>query len=494
MTLSSVTGSPPVIVWFRNDLRLEDNPALYHAAESPLLPLFIWDENDPRPPGGASRWWLNKSLGRLQESLKQRGLNLVLKKGRPLEIIQELARQTHATGLYWNHCYDPYSRQRDTLIQDSLSGTLTCHRFNGSFLCDPQTLLNQTGKPYQVFTPFWKALQQTVQRPQILPAPQYFQDGCPSSVESDTLESWGLHPKQPDWSGEFETVWQPGEAGAYARLETFLMTAVKNYKAERNIPGLEGTSRLSPHLHWGEISPQTVWARTLETVWSRNQGLDPDAWHFLSELAWREFSSYLLYHFPQLLHRPLREAFLAFPWREDPEGLGLWQKGLTGYPIVDAGMRQLWRTGWMHNRVRMIVASFLVKDLMVSWTEGEKWFWDTLVDGDHANNAASWQWVAGCGADAAPYFRIFNPVLQGEKFDPQGHYVRTWVPELALLPDSLIHCPWQASPSILQKIGITFGTTYPYPLVDHGVARKRALEALQSTSKPHPLGQNSPLF
>jgi deoxyribodipyrimidine photo-lyase len=229
-------------------------------------------------------------------------------------------------------------------------------------------------------------------------------------------------------------------------------------------------------------------------VWSRNQGLDPDAWHFLSEVAWREFSSYLLYHFPQLLHRPLREAFLAFPWRDDPEGLGLWQKGLTGYPIVDAGMRQLWRTGWMHNRVRMIAASFLVKDLMVSWTEGEKWFWDTLVDGDHANNAASWQWVAGCGADAAPYFRIFNPVLQGEKFDPQGQYVRTWVPELALLPDSLIHCPWQASPSILQKVGITLGTTYPYPLVDHGVARKRALEALQSTSKPHPLGQHPSLF
>lgn len=459
----------PAIVWFRQDLRLKDNPALIAASQSPVLAVYIWDADDPWLLGGAARWWLHHSLKSLQKSLNSQGVPLILKRGKPLEVLKQLADETQASSLYWNRCYEPYAIERDKKIKAHFKDQgFICESFKGSILIEPWNLLNQSGKPYQVFTPYWKALQKE-NISTSFPEPQL--QGSQGQVRSDDLKDWNLTSDK--WSHEFSTVWKPGEQGAWDKLESFLEKNVLSYEKGRDFPNLDTTSHLSSHLHWGEISPEQIWHASIKST-----GLE--AMPFLRELGWREFSTYLLYHFPDLPKKPLNPKFQDLPWNEDHEGLTAWQKGQTGYPLIDAGMRQLWRTGWMHNRVRMVVASFLIKDLLISWQRGEEWFWDTLVDADLGNNAASWQWVAGCGADAAPYFRVFNPILQSEKFDPEGNYIRKWVPELSKLSSPYIHAPWQAPKAMLEKEGIQLGIDYPFPIIDHKIARIRALEAFKS--------------
>ena len=469
---------PPVIVWFRQDLRLGDHPALTQAADFPIIPLFIWDEDDPNNPGRASRWWLNKSLISLKKSLDTYGLKLVLRRGNPLKILEEMVISHNVSTLYWNRCYEPYTIARDEKIKAFFNSRVECKSFNAFLLVEPWTLKTQAGKPYKVYTHYWNAIKSLGSFPQPLPIPKSLK-GYEEPLYSDTLESWDLHPLNPDWSQGLEKEWSPGEEGAKKRLILFLDYLIQTYQNDRNRPHLEATSKLSPHLHWGEISPRQIWHSTLTSKLGEPCN---DTWTFLSEIAWREFSYYLLYHFPTLPNKSLRKEFRQFPWVKDKAALHKWQRGITGYPIVDAGMRQLWHTGWMHNRVRMIAASFLVKDLLIDWQKGAAWFWDTLVDADLASNSASWQWVAGCGADAAPYFRIFNPVIQGQKFDSQGEYVRHWVSELRFLPDKYIHNPWEAPASVLDSAGIKLGDTYPLPLVDHKRARVRALEAFKIIS------------
>jgi len=470
----------PTIVWFRQDLRLADNPALAAAVAwgGPIIPLFVLDAGAAGAwaPGGASRWWLHHSLAALRDALADRGARLVLRHGPATEILPRLAAEVGAGAVMWNRCYEPWAVARDTGLKAHLRADgLTVESFNAALLAEPWTLATKVGEPFRVYTPFWKALQARE-----IPWPQAAPDrlGPAEAVAGDDLHTWDLQPFHPDWRQGLRDAWEVGETEAAARLAAFLDEALETYGERRDRPGEPGTSRLSPHLHWGEIGPRQVWHAVVQRAHAKGQEpFSGAAGKFLSELAWREFSMHLLAHFPELPERNWRAAFDAFDWRDDPKGLAAWQQGLTGFPIVDAGMRELWATGWMHNRVRMIAASFLVKDLRIHWRAGEAWFWDTLVDADLAANAASWQWVAGSGADAAPYFRIFNPVLQGERFDPDGAYVRRWVPELAALPDAWLHKPWRAPADVLAGAGVAVGTDYPNPIVDHGEARARALAA-----------------
>jgi deoxyribodipyrimidine photo-lyase len=471
------------LLWIGRDLRLADNPALAAALARgrPIVPVFVHDDADAGPwaPGGAARWWLEAALAALQESLRRRGSALVLRRGPAESAIERLVEETGADAVYWNRRYEPWALARGQRLKTALKGRgIEARSFNGALLTEPLNLRNQKGEPYRVFTPFWKALRSVeigaaAPAPPALPRPSEF-------PESEPLSSWRLRPSAPDWAAGLRAAWTPGETGAQARLAEFAQAAALDYRERRDLPGVAGTSRLSPHLHFGEIGPRQVWrAVTQEAVAATGNPTPPGVETFLSEIAWREFSCHLLFHFPSLPERPLRQEFEDFPWTHDLEGLQAWRRGRTGYPIVDAGLRELWTTGWMHNRVRMIVASFLVKDLLVDWRLGAAWFWDTLVDADLASNSANWQWVAGCGADAAPYFRIFNPALQGVKFDPAGAYVRRWVPELAKLPDRWLHTPWQAGPIELSDAGIRLGRDYPIPIVDHDRARRRALDAFQ---------------
>jgi deoxyribodipyrimidine photo-lyase len=469
------------LLWFRRDLRLADNPALDAAIArgKPIIPFYIFDDVDAGEwaPGGASRWWLHGSLSALSSKIEALGNRLILRSGSAEAIINELLSETKAKSVYWNRRYEPWATRRDELIKKVLkSKGVEVRSFNASLIREPWTVTTQKGEPYKVFTPFWKALRasgepdQQKPPPQRIPSPNDF-------AKSDRLNSWGLLPSKPDWAGGFKEAWIPGEDEAQSRLHEFINAAVFEYHERRNTPGVPGTSRLSPHLHFGEIGPRQIWHAVIaSSLAQKGSEMPRGAETYLSEIAWREFSYHLLYHFPELSQKPLRTEFADFPWSKDPEALSYWQRGTTGFPIVDAGMRELWATGWMHNRVRMIVASFLIKDLLINWQTGEKWFWDTLVDADLANNAASWQWVAGCGADAAPYFRVFNPTIQGSKFDPYGRYVRRWVPEISKLPDQLLHAPWTAKPIELADAGIMLGKDYPVPIVDHSMARNRALE------------------
>jgi deoxyribodipyrimidine photo-lyase len=474
-------NKPPVIVWFRRDLRLGDNPALEYALAvgGPIVPLFVWspDEDSPWVPGGASRWWLHHSLAALSASLVERGSRLVLRSGPAAEVLREVLRETGARGVSWNRLYEPAAIARDSAIKQALlEDGIEVRSFNGSLLHSPPAVKNQSDRPFQVFTPFWKRCRTLPVRALAgtdegrLPAPAKW-------PVSDALESFDLLPVVR-WDSEFARHWRPGEAGAREALKRFAGGAAEAYHERRDVPSIEGTSRLSPHLHYGEIGPVQI-HHALEARGLSGRG----AQVFTSEVGWREFAHHLLFHFPDTPERPLRREFERFPWRSDPERLRAWRKGRTGYPIVDAGMRQLWRTGWMHNRVRMIVASFLVKHLLVPWQEGAEWFWDTLVDADLAANTLGWQWTAGCGADAAPYFRVFNPILQGVKFDPDGRYVRTWVPELARVPTAAIHAPWEASAEVLREAGVRLGVDYPKPIIDHKEGRDRALEAYESVKK-----------
>ncbi len=470
----------PIIVWFRQDLRLADNVALTKAVETraPIIPLYVLDDASAGEwaPGGASRWWLHNSLLEFSSRLADLGAELVLRRGAAAEIVPEVARKVGAKAVYFSRQYEPWACRLENVIHAQLKRTeasIEVLRYPGALLKEPAEIRTKEGGPFKVYTPFWRALNASGEPRKPLSPPTRLK-AHNGYVEGEDLSDWNLLPKRPDWAGGLRETWTPGELGAQVRLETFLNAALTGYHDGRDRPDRESTSRLSPHLHFGELSPAAVWHTARS--WASCEGYEGKALEtFLKELVWREFSAHLLFHFPELPGEPLRTQFNAFPWHDDPELLRAWQQGRTGFPIVDAGMRQLWHTGWMHNRVRMIAASFLIKDLLIHWREGEAWFWDTLVDADLASNAASWQWVAGCGADAAPYFRIFNPVTQGEKFDPDGTYVRRWVPELARLPAKSIHAPWLASQRTLQDAGVVLGKTYPHPVVDHAEARKRAL-------------------
>ena len=469
------------LLWFRRDLRLADNPALDAAVAigRPVIPVYICDDADAGEwsPGGASRWWLHGSLSALSSEIEARGNRLILKTGPAEAVINELISETGATSVYWNRRYEPWATRRDEKIKTALKGKgMEARSFNAGLLREPWAITTQKGEPYKVFTPFWKALRASGEPDQLKPAPQRIP--APNDfTNSDNLTSWSLLPTKPDWASGLRDAWTPGEDAAQSRLHDFIDAAVFDYQDKRNLPGVSGTSRLSPHLHFGEIGPRQIWHTVIASALAQTGSPMPrGAETYLSEIAWREFSYHLLFHFPELPLKPLRTEFSNFPWANDPDALSAWQRGATGYPIVDAGMRELWTTGWMHNRVRMIVASFLIKDLLIDWQTGEKWFWDTLVDADLASNAASWQWVAGCGADATPYFRVFNPTIQGTKFDPDGSYVRRWLPEVSRLPDRLIHAPWTAKPIELADAGIELGRDYPAPIVDHSIARNRALE------------------
>jgi deoxyribodipyrimidine photo-lyase len=470
------------IVWFGRDLRLTDNPALSAAIArgKPIIPLYILEDVDAGEwaPGGASRWWLHGSLLALDESLRRHGNALLLRRGAAEQVITQLLAQARCDAVYWNRRYEPWAVSRAERLKSALrSRGIEARSFNAGLIREPWTILTQKGEPYRVFTPFWKALRAKGVSDAAAPVAARI-PAVASAPDSELLSSWALRPSTPDWAGGMRSTWTPGESGGQARLEEFAAGAVWNYKDRRNVPGVSGTSRLSPHLHFGELSPGQVWRSVTGYALSTTGNPSPPGVEtYLSEIAWRDFSYHLLFHFPTLPTEPLRAEFARFPWRDDDDALSSWQRGQTGYPIVDAGMRELWSTGWMHNRVRMIVASFLIKDLLLHWRTGAKWFWDTLVDADLASNSASWQWVAGCGADAAPYFRVFNPSLQGAKFDPDGHYVRRWVPEISKLPDALLHSPWEASAAELADAGIRLGKNYPAPIVNHGVARERALEA-----------------
>ncbi|MBC6406518.1 MAG: deoxyribodipyrimidine photo-lyase [Rhodospirillales bacterium] len=466
------------ILWFRQDLRLSDNPALEAALQQggAMLPLFVLDDESfgPRRPGAAQRWWMDRSLTALSERLAERGSRLILRRGPAGQVLKEVVSESGASALFWNRCYDPQSILRDRTVKAwAKDAGLDVRSFGGLLLAEPWEVATGDGGSYRVYSSFWRALSRSYRPPPTRPPPERLSPVPP--IASDALKHWALRPAQPNWASGFADVWEPGETGAHRRLSAFLRQGLARYKAERDRPDRDGSSRLSPHLRFGEIAPQRIWNAVQDALSAGAGRAGADT--FLAELGWREFSYHLLFHNPDIAREPLRPAFRNFPWRDDPAALAAWQEGRTGYPIVDAGMRQLRSLGWMHNRVRMIVASFLIKHLLLPWQLGEAWFWDTLLDADPANNTASWQWVAGCGTDAAPYFRIFNPVLQGDRFDPEGAYVRRWVPEISALPAKVIHKPWQASPQVLQQTGVRLGESYPRPLIDHAQARKRALEA-----------------
>ena len=467
------------ILWLRQDLRLTDNPALEAACHSKrLVPVYIHDPalNDRWPPGAASKWWLHHSLSALDRDLRHAGSRLILRTGPTAEVLGDLVKTCKATRICWNRRYEPslidVDRELKAVLQDS---GLEVQTFNAGLLFEPweirRAAKEQPHAPYKVFTAYWRACSRVGvpgvmhERPDKLPV-------CSKEILGERLEDLGLLPRIR-WDAGLHELWQPGEKGALARLAQFLDDALLDYSGVRDRPAVSGTSRLSPHLHFGEIGPRQVFQAVQQREGHVRGSGAVSLETFLRQVGWREFAHHLLFHFPHTDHQPLNTRFNGFPWRHEySDDLAAWQQGTTGIPLVDAGMRELWHTGWMHNRVRMVVASFLTKNLLIPWQEGAAWFWDTLVDADLANNSLGWQWVAGCGADAAPYFRIFNPVLQGEKFDPEGVYVRRWVPELDSLPSRYIHKPWSAPQSMQVHC-----TGYPPPVVDLKSSRERALSS-----------------
>ena len=469
------------IHWFRQDLRLSDNPALDSAAQyETLIPIYILDEvnSGEFKMGAASKWWLHQSLTKLNESLDGK---LLVYQGNPHEILNKLIEEQEVSYVTWNRCYEPWRIDRDKEIKRNFEDkNVAVESYSASLLWEPWTISKDDGTPYRVFTPFYKKGCLNSEEPRLPAGKVDLSNLYSEDLSSGSITDLNLLPTIK-WYKSFEEEWNPGEIGAEQNLNSFLDSGLLNYKEGRNFPSQEFVSRLSPHLHFGEISPNEVWyrAKTKEGI----SGIEKSLAHFHSELGWREFSYYLLYHFPDLPNKNFQEKFDIFPWQENEEFLALWQKGNTGYPIVDAGMRELWQTGYMHNRLRMIVGSFLVKNLLIDWRFGERWFWDCLVDADLASNSASWQWVAGSGADAAPYFRIFNPITQGLKFDPEGEYTKKYVPELRNLPNKYLFSPWEAPENILADAGIELGKNYPKPIVDLKLSRETALEAFATTKK-----------
>ncbi len=453
---------------------MADNPALAAAIASgrPVLPVFILDGDTPGKwaPGGASLWWLHHTLASLGESFAAAGAPLVLRRGRAADVLRHLAEEVGAAEIHAGRAVEPWARA----VMDELvaSAGVPLHLHRTTLLLDPDAIRTQSGGAYGVFTPFSRACLARPRPDAPLPAPAAITG---ASAPSDRLEDGHLLPTKPDWAAGFRANWKPGEAGAADRLGKIVASVIAGYDQTRNSPGEDGTSALSPRLHWGELSPGQIWNAVADI-----EGTGKDT--YLNELLWREFCANLLWHHPDMPDAPLRPEYAGMPVRHDDADLEAWRRGRTGIPIVDAGIRQLWHLGWMHNRVRMITASFLVKHLLLPWQEGEAWFWDTLVDADLASNSAQWQWIAGCGADASPFFRIFNPVLQGRKFDPAGDYVRRWVPELARLPDRALQAPWEASATELAEAGVRLGDTYPRPIVDLAAGRTRALAALKAIS------------
>ncbi|NQY58869.1 deoxyribodipyrimidine photo-lyase [Cognatishimia sp.] len=452
------------LVLFRNDLRVADNPALTAAAaRGEVLPVFVYE---PEAYGEAAKWWLHHSLTGLAQDLG----GLMVRQGDPLAVVEGLVADYGVDAVFWNRRYDPAGIAKDTEMKAALGAAgVTVESFPGNLLFEPWQIKTGSGGQFKVFSPFWRACLREAAPAAALERPSLAVFGA--AAEIDALD---LLPRKPDWSTGFGPIWTPGEKGAWARLAHFLSDDIKGYKTGRDRPDQTHVSRLSPHLHFGEISPRQIWREVQHqcAMYPSKQG---DADKFLAEIGWREFSHQLLFHTPDLPEQNLNRAFDAYPWADNPDHLTAWQKGQTGYPLVDAGMRELWHTGYMHNRVRMVVASFLIKHLRIHWQHGMNWFWDTLLDADLANNTASWQWVAGSGADAAPYFRIFNPTTQAQKFDPNGDYIRKWCPELAALPTKVLHAPWEAPALVLQESGVTLGETYPHPIVDHKEARAAAL-------------------
>ncbi|OIP35427.1 MAG: hypothetical protein AUK27_04595 [Deltaproteobacteria bacterium CG2_30_66_27] len=473
---------PATVVWFRRDLRLSDNPALEAAVArgGPVVAAWVHapGEEGDSVPGAAARVFLYEALRSLAESLEARGGRLVLRRGPTIKALIDLTRETGADAVYANKVWEPPFLARDAKAIAALRANgLEARLFDDGVLFPPDAMKTTTGGPFRVFTPFWRRCTSSAAPEASLPAPARIRSPA-TNLPSWPLSELRLRPSAP-WVAGLHDAWPPGERGAGDLLSRFLDEAMAAYPNDRDRPDRDGTSRLSPYLHFGCVSAREAWhAVQSRAAADSTPGVVRGAEAFLRQLVWRDFAHHLLFHFPATVHAPLREEFAAFPWRDDPAALVAWQKGRTGYPLVDAGMRQLRKTGWMHNRVRMVVASFLVKDLLLPWRTGASWFFDTLVDADLANNTFGWQWVAGCGADAAPYFRVFNPALQGGKFDPRGDYVRTWVPELARLPDRWIHRPWEAPAAALSAAGVTPGKTYPRPIVDHAAARIRALSAL----------------
>ncbi|WP_417497634.1 cryptochrome/photolyase family protein [Maricaulis sp.] len=486
--MATISATGAALVWFRRDLRLSDNPALSAALRTgrPLILVFI-DQRDRAlgsAPGEAADWWLQASLTSLEHDIAALGSRLTVLRGDPADLVPALARDHGVAQVFWNRSCEPVIDARDRKLATTLQNAgVEPHAFAGTTLIDPASLLTGSGTPYKVFSAFWRAALRQLEPKAALPRPQHLPPG-PPVPGAMPLAGLGLDPADPDWAAGFRTGWKPGEAGAAERLESFLDSALADYPEGRDRPDRTGTSRLSPHLGFGEISPRQVWHAVQQRL-ADGASYQP-AEKFLAEIGWREFAYYLLHHFDDLRTTNFNASFDAFPWRKDADAFKAWTRGQTGIPLVDAGMRQLWTTGWMHNRVRMVCASFLVKHLRADWREGMAWFEHTLVDADRAVNAASWQWVAGSGADAAPYFRIFNPVRQGERFDPEGDYVKQWVPELAGLPKRWIHAPWSAPVPVRQAAAVTLGRTYPHPLCNLATGRDAALAAYRSLKRaPH---------
>ncbi len=467
----------PTIVWFRQDLRIADQPALAAAAErgGPVIPVYLYapEEEGDWPPGGASRWWLHHSLVCLKQSLDQQlGLKLIVRRTQDsLRSLRQLCEETQAEAVFWNRRYEPAIIERDRQVKEDLRDEgIVAESFNGSLLFEPWELATQQDRPYRVYTPFSRACLAKDKELDPLPAPR---TNIPraNQVKSLGIDQLELLPKI-DWAGGMRETWAPGEAAAQRRLLEFIDQRLASYEEERNRPDRPGSSRLSPHLHFGELSPRHLWQTVLAVRQKMRGSNRASADVFLREILWREFAYHLMYHFPESVNRPLQPRFHSFPWLPSRKNLRIWQRGRTGYPLVDAGMRELWHTGWMHNRVRMLVASFLTKHLLIPWQQGAKWFWDALVDADLANNSLGWQWTAGCGADAAPFVRIFNPTSQAERFDPQGDYIRRWIPELRSLSPPELFVPWKQS---------RCPPEYPLPMIDHAEARQRALDAFAET-------------
>ena len=464
------------IFWFRQDLRLSDNPALMEAAKHEnILPIYILDDDSAgsHAMGGASRWWLHNSLKALDASL---GKVLSVYRGNAQAVLDDILTRFDVEAVYWNRCYEPWRMHRDTGIKENLKKQgIKVHTYNGSLLWEPWKIKKDDGTYYKVFTPFYR--KGCLEDSEFL-APLSKPENVNYIVDQnhDGIDTLDLLPKIP-WDKKFEPHWDIGEEGAGKRLETFADEGLSFYKEGRNLPAKPYVSRLSPHIHFGEISTVQLWNAV------KSIGDDEHIKNFCSQLGWREFSHSQLYHNPDLPRKNLQSKFDTFSWVDNADHLRAWQSGNTGIPMVDAGMRELWQTGYMHNRVRMIVGSFLVKNLRLHWHHGERWFWNTLIDANLANNSASWQWIAGCGADAAPYFRIFNPVTQGQKFDSDGVYIRQYIPEIAHLPNKYLFNPWEATELILKEAGVVLGSTYPHPIVDLKQSRESALLAFKSLKK-----------